>query len=184
MKRLVICADGTWNNRDQIDEETRKRRPTNVTKVARAVLPKAQDGTDQIVYYHDGIGTGGPIDRGTGGAFGHGIEHNIRNLSRFIVYNYEPNDELYFFGFSRGAFIVRSLAGFMHKVGLVQKDDDYYVPEIYGCYERNEAFGSETWAQAFHNVNTGSVPVIPRVERGGCRCSSWQGRPADTRIGF
>jgi len=160
MKRIVICADGTWNIRDQLDQDTGTRRPTNVTKVARAVRPRAQDGTDQIVYYHDGIGTGGATDRVTGGAFGQGMEDNIRALYRFIVYNYEPNDELYFFGFSRGAFTVRSLAGFMNKVGLIEKDDDYYVPEIYACYESNKGPGSPEWTKAFHNIR-GARPCPP-----------------------
>ena len=75
------------------------------------------------------VGTAGGLDRFTGGAFGEGIEANIRELYRFIVYNYEPGDDLYFFGFSRGAFTVRTLAGFMNKLGLIHKDDDYYVPE-------------------------------------------------------
>jgi len=152
VKRIVICADGTWNVRDQLDEDTGKRRPTNVTKVARAVRPRAQNGTDQIVYYHDGLGTAGATDRVTGGAFGRGMEDNIRALYRFVVYNYEPNDELYFFGFSRGAFTVRSLAGFMNRVGLIEKDDDYYVPEIYACYESNKGPGTPEWTKAFHNV--------------------------------
>ena len=161
MKRIAICADGTWNVRDQIDEETGKRRPTNVTKAARGILTSAADGTDQIVYYHDGIGTsGGAVDRLTDGAFGHGMEDNVRDLYRFIVYNYEANDELYFFGFSRGAFTVRSLAGFMNKVGLIEKDDDYYVPEIYACYENNVARDSEEWRKAFRNIK-GTRPCPP-----------------------
>jgi len=152
MKRIILCADGTWNVRDQIDKDTGKRRPTNVTKFARAILPEAPDGTPQVVYYHDGIGTGGPLDQVTGGAFGHGIEENIRSLYRFIVYNYQPGDQLYFFGFSRGAFTVRSLAGFINKVGLIEKDDDYYVPDIYAWYESSEGEGSAKWKKAFHNV--------------------------------
>ena len=135
MKRIVLCADGTWNVRDQVDKASNTRRPTNVTKVARAVRPRASNGTDQAVFYHEGVGTAGGLDRYTGGAFGEGIEANIRELYRFLVYNYEPGDELYFFGFRRGAFTVRTLAGLMNKVGLVQKDDDYYVPELYACYE-------------------------------------------------
>ena len=167
MKRIVICADGTWNQRDQIDKQTGKRRPTNVTKVARAVRARAANGVDQIVYYHDGVGTGGALDRFTGGAFGDGTEANVRDLYRFILYNYEErdkegrSDELYFFGFSRGAFTARTLAGFMRKVGLLEKDDDYYIPEIYGCYERSEGPGSEGWKRAFHNVRgTRACPKI------------------------
>ena len=160
MKRIVICADGTWNERDQINKETGKPRPTNVTKMARATLPRAADGTDQIVFYHDGVGTRGPLDRVTGGAFGEGMEANIRVLYRFIVYNWVPGDELYLFGFSRGAFTVRSLVGFMQKVGLLEKDDDYYVPEIYGCYEQNQQPGSPEWQHAFRHI-TGTRPCPP-----------------------
>lgn len=161
MKRIVMCADGTWNLRDQIDKKSGKRCPTNVTKVARAVRPRAHDGTDQVVYYYDGLGTGGGMDKVTGGAFGHGMEENIRNLYRFLVYNYNENDELYFFGFSRGAFTVRSLAGFLRLIGLLQKDDDYYVPEFYHCYETNKGPGTPEWERASHNVkDTRPCPPI------------------------
>src|SRR5262245_60038904 len=152
MKRIVICADGTWNIRDQVDGATHRRHPTNVTKLAGGVKPRASNGVDQIVFYHDAVGTSSGLDRFTGGAFGDGIENNIRNLYRNIVYNYEPGDELYFFGFSRGAFTVRTLAGFMNKVGLIDKDGDYYVPEIYACYESSKGPGSPEGIKAFHNV--------------------------------
>lgn len=161
MKRIILCADGTWNVRDQKDKETGKRRPTNVTKIARAILSRAPDGVDQVVYYHDGIGTeGGMVDRLTDGAFGSGMEDNIRALYRFIVYNHEPGDQLFFFGFSRGAFTVRSLAGFMNFAGLIEKGDDYYVPEIYGCYEKGKDRGTPEWKQAFHKVK-GVQPCPP-----------------------
>jgi uncharacterized protein (DUF2235 family) len=152
MKRLVICADGTWNKRDQVNTQAGRPRPTNVTKTARAILPQGQDHVDQLVFYHDGVGTGDPFDRLTGGAFGRGIEENIRVLYRFILYNYMPGDEIYMFGFSRGAFTIRSLAGFMNLVGLLEKDADYYVPEIYGCYERNQRPGSEQWNHAHRHI--------------------------------
>lgn len=151
MKRIVICADGTWNIRDQEDEHGR-RRPSNVTKMARAIRPRDRHGVDQIVFYHDGIGTRGPLDKLTGGAFGDGIEGNIRNLYRFIVYNYEPGDDLYFFGFSRGAFTVRTLAGFMKWVDLIEKDDDFWVPELYACYEGRKGPDSPEWKKAHARI--------------------------------
>lgn len=160
MKRIVICADGTWNVRDQLDAKTKKRRPTNVTKLARAVQPRDASGVDQIVIYHDGVGTEKGMDKVTGGAFGHGIEDNIRELYRSILYNYAPGDELYFFGFSRGAFTVRTLAGFLRLIGLLEKDDDYYVPELYGCYESRQGPGTAQWQQATHNVR-GTRPCPP-----------------------
>ena len=160
MKRLVICADGTWNTRDQVHDDTGRRCPTNVTKVARAVRPRDRHGVDQIVFYHDGLGTGGPLDKITGGAFGSGIEDNVRALYRFLLYNWEAGDEIFLFGFSRGAFTVRTLAGFMYMVGLVEKDDDYYVPEIYACYETSKGPGTPEWAKAFRKVS-GTRPCPP-----------------------
>ena len=152
MKRIVICADGTWNIRDQMPDTGTTRHPTNVTKVARAVRPRSSSGVDQVVFYDEGVGTNGGIDKYTGGAFGRGMEGNIRAFYRNIVYNYQPGDELYFFGFSRGAFTVRSLIGFMNFVGLIDKDADYYVPELYSCYEHNEREGTERWKKAFHRI--------------------------------
>jgi uncharacterized protein (DUF2235 family) len=160
MKRIVVCADGTWNVRDQVDTATGKRRPSNVTKVARAVLPR-DGGTEQVVFYHDGVGTSGGLDRYTGGAFGDGIESNIRDLYRSVLYNYVDGDELFFFGFSRGAFTVRSLAGFMNLVGLLQKDDDYWLPEIYDCYANGKRPGSTEWAETFQRLEQAPLPCPP-----------------------
>lgn len=160
MKRIVICADGTWNLRDQLDEKTQKRRPTNVTKLARAVLPRDTNGVDQIVIYCDGVGTGRGMDKFTGGAFGLGIEDNVRDLYRAIVYNYTPGDQLFFFGFSRGAFTVRTLAGFMNFADLVEKDDDYFVPDLYACYEKQQGKGTQMWQTANRRI-VGTRPCPP-----------------------
>lgn len=160
MKRIVICADGTWNIRDQLDDKTGKRRPTNVTKLARAVLPRDASGVDQVGVYCDGVGTGSGLDKFTGGAFGQGIEDNVRDLYRTIVYNYTPGDQLFLFGFSRGAFTVRTLSGFMNFAGLVEKDDDYYVPDLYACYEQQQGQGTAMWETANRHIQ-GTRPCPP-----------------------
>jgi uncharacterized protein (DUF2235 family) len=165
VKRLAIFADGTWNVRDQLDKQG-KRRPTNVTKLARAVLARDAAGTDQIVGYSEGVGTAGGIDRFTGGAFGRGLERNVRDLYRFILYNYVPGDEIFLFGFSRGAFTVRSLAGFMHQVGLLRKDEDYFLPEIYSVYESRNSPGSEQWKRAFRKIR--NPQPSPPIRMIGC----------------
>jgi uncharacterized protein (DUF2235 family) len=152
MKRIIVCADGTWNTRDQINQASGKRRPSNVTKVARAIRPRDRHHVDQIVYYHDGVGSSSGLDRYTGGAFGDGMEANIRELYRFLVYNFEPQDEIYMFGFSRGAFTVRSLAGFMSFAGLVEKDSDYFVPDLYHCYQNGKGSGSPEWIKAHRRI--------------------------------
>ena len=161
MKRIILCADGTWNEAEKKDKDTGRPQPTNVLKTARAVLPRAASGVEQVLYYHEGVGTEGGMDTLTGGAFGAGMEQNVRSLYRFLVYNFEPGDELYLFGFSRGAFTVRTLAGFMNKVGLLQKDDEYYTPEIYGLYQSATATDSPEWQHAFRNIrDTRPCPPI------------------------
>lgn len=135
MKRIIVCADGTWNTPDQKDRN--KRKPSNVVKTARAIVPLASDGTHQVVYYHKGIGTHKSLlDRFVGGGFGRGLSVNIINCYRFIAQNYEKGDELFFFGFSRGAYTVRSLAGLIGVVGLLPKENLYYLEEAYNYYRR------------------------------------------------
>jgi uncharacterized protein (DUF2235 family) len=135
MKRIIICADGTWNFRDQVDDETKLRHATNVTKLARAIVSRTSKSVDQVVIYHDGVGTHEGLDHLVGGVTGEGIEGNIRDLYRAIAYNYADGDEIYLFGFSRGAYTVRTLAGFMFHLGLLQKSDDFFVPDLFKAYE-------------------------------------------------
>ena len=162
MKRIVLCADGTWNEPEQVDEKTGRRRPTNVLKVARAVRPEAAGGAEQIVFYLPGIGAESEgLDKLTDGAFGHGMERNVRTLYRFLDYNYKPKDEIYLFGFSRGAFTVRTLAGFMNLVGLLEKSDEFYTPDLYALYEAGKRPGSPEWDKAFSKVrNPRACPPI------------------------
>ena len=116
MKRLVFCLDGTWNRPDQ------EGNPSNVTAILRAIPPADADGTVQLVFYDKGVGTGGPLNRMVGGLFGKGLRENIRDAYRALVNNYEPGDEIYLFGFSRGAFTARSLAGMIGEVGVLENE--------------------------------------------------------------
>lgn len=152
MKRIVICADGTWNETEKVSKETGRPQPTNVLKVARAVRARASDGRDQVVYYHKGVGTLGKTDQLTGGAFGDGMELNVRDLYRFLVYNYEEGDQIFLFGFSRGAFTVRTLVGFMAQIGLLQKDDEYYTRKMYALYQSSTKVESPEWNDAFKRI--------------------------------
>jgi len=72
MKRLVLCFDGTWN---ALADPTKV---TNVVKIAKSVKFTASDGTPQITYYNSGVGSGGPVDRFLGGAFGVGLRSNVK----------------------------------------------------------------------------------------------------------
>lgn len=143
MKRLVVCCDGTWQN-------LARPYPTNVVKIAQAILPTDQNGMPQLLFYNEGIGTGvdmnvaedhddnrllNEIDRIRGGAFGIGIDNSIQDAYQFLCLNYEPGDEIYLFGFSRGAYTVRSLAGLIRSAGgLLQRHKIRQTPAVYQLY--------------------------------------------------
>ena len=117
MKRIVLCCDGTWNSADQ--ESNGVPCPTNVVKLGYRVAKRDAKGVLQVLYYDQGVGTGNPVDRLSGGAFGDGLEENIHDAYRFLVANYEKGDELFLFGFSRGAFTARSIVGMVRKCGIL-----------------------------------------------------------------
>jgi len=118
VKRIILCCDGTWNSADQADEGGEPC-PTNVVRLAYRVAKRDPAGVPQIVYYDQGVGTGNSIDRITGGAIGRGVEENIHDAYRFLIANYERGDELFVFGFSRGAFTARSIVGMVRKCGIL-----------------------------------------------------------------
>ncbi len=117
-RKLIVCADGTWNTADETDHGTPC--PTNVRKIATALLPADRAGTPQVVHYHAGVGTNFGQQL-TGGAFGAGLFENVRECYRFLIQNYEPGDRLHFFGFSRGAYTVRSLTGLIRCCGILRR---------------------------------------------------------------
>ena len=118
MKRIAIFCDGTWNTPDE--QENGKPCQTNVVKLANALKTKSADGTVQKLYYDLGIGAeGNKLKKIFDGATGTGISENILQAYQFIMNNYEPDDELFLFGFSRGAFTVRSLSGLIRNSGIL-----------------------------------------------------------------
>jgi len=119
MKKLILCCDGTWNRADQ--ETEGKPCPTNVIKIAYRIA-KRDGATPQILFYDQGVGTGNVVDRYSGGAFGDGLEDNIYDAYRFLIANYEAGDEIFIFGFSRGAFTARSIGGLIRNCGILRRD--------------------------------------------------------------
>ncbi|MBO6809139.1 DUF2235 domain-containing protein [Thalassospira sp.] len=112
-RRLIVFFDGTWQ------EPANTPQPTNVVKLLRAVPSSAGD-VPQVVFYDRGVGTGNVVDRLRGGAFGNGLLENVVDGYRFLGNNYQPGDEIFIFGFSRGAFTARSLAGLIGLCGLLK----------------------------------------------------------------
>lgn len=115
-RRLVVCCDGTWNRSDA-------KNITNVEKIARTIQtdPTATGGIQQLVEYVAGVGVGYKVDRLLGGWLGAGVFSNVRTGYRFLALNYEPGDEIYLFGFSRGAYTARSIAGMIGNTGLLTR---------------------------------------------------------------
>jgi uncharacterized protein (DUF2235 family) len=113
VKRLIFCFDGTWN---RLDAE----HSTNVVITAESVVPIASDGTTQMIFYDQGVGTG-KLDRWTGGIFGFGLVTKLADAYRFLIFNYSPGDEIYVFGFSRGAFTARSFVGMLSYCGILAR---------------------------------------------------------------
>ncbi len=157
-KRIIVCADGTWNKPDQ--EDRGRRKPTNVVKLARSVVPVDDNGVVQVTYYHDGVGTKWGLDKIAGGGFGIGLSANILDAYSFIVLNYAPGDEIFLFGFSRGAYTVRSLAGLLHEVGILPKNHAFFMPEAYALYRGNKGEDSLREFREEHNCMTGPVKYI------------------------
>jgi hypothetical protein len=115
MTRLVVCCDGTWNTPDQ--EKNDVPTPTNVVRIYNALLEDAE----QKRYYHPGVGTDGSrLDRLRGGGMGTGLARNIKSAYAWLARQYRPGDSIHLFGFSRGAYTVRSLAGMLRACGLLE----------------------------------------------------------------
>jgi uncharacterized protein (DUF2235 family) len=127
MKRIVYCADGTWDGKSDA---------TNVFKLFNSLIVSA----DQMPFYDNGVGAdGNPIEKFAGGAFGAGLFQKIKDGYTRISQVYETGDQLFLFGFSRGAYTARSLAGMIVTCGLPSKNfDDQLVEKAFEAY-RNKA---------------------------------------------
>lgn len=116
MRRLIVCLDGTWMG------PARGVRSTNVVNLMRALEHEDGAGVRQVVYYGRVVGAHRNLAyRLFGGAAGSGLEENVKDAYVFLGNNYVEGDEIYLFGFSRGAFTARSLAGFLGAAGLLDR---------------------------------------------------------------
>ena len=117
---------------------------------------------EQLCYYDPGVGTGGRdyerkwLRKKKDQAAGSGLQENINDAYKFLMRRYEEGDKIYLFGFSRGAFTVRSLAGMLHKCGLLRTRLDNMVP--YAAKMYNKA-GNDEIAERFKNTFSIPCPV-------------------------
>jgi len=132
MKRIIICADGTWN---RPEKDLGEDFPTNVLRLSRAIKPVDVKGVPQQVFYDWGIGSyHGSV---SGAVTGKGMHKNIMDDYRYIVQNYSHGDEIYLFGFSRGAYTVRALSGLINNCGILRRPDARLIQKAFNFYKRS-----------------------------------------------
>jgi uncharacterized protein (DUF2235 family) len=168
-RRIILCLDGTWNG--TFDEAKRRDgssvlKPTNTLKICRAVVPFDSKGMEQIAYYDLGVGSLSVypgtsnkllhyVDRFLGGAFGAGFESNVEDALHFLTLNYQPGDEVFVFGFSRGAGTARAITRFLEwNHGIPRKEDAYYLPVLFREWLRVQGVeGNQEQEEAIAKIN-------------------------------
>ncbi len=139
-RQLVICCDGTNNNL------TGNSSDTNVVKLTQ-LLAQSPANANQIVFYDPGVGNPGELPGATwfdglsrwaqrvaGLAFGRGVYENMADCYLFLMRNYQPGDQIYIFGFSRGAFTARSVAGLVNQFGVLRPHMESMLPTLIHTY--------------------------------------------------
>ncbi len=153
MVKLAIFCDGTWNG-------LRMPNLTNVARLARSVQQTDGKKNAQIVFYDEGVGVKSGVSRTNdwlesllGGAFGRGLDRKIEQAYRFIVLNYQPiKDEIYIFGFSRGAYTARSLCGLIRKCGILRPECMARIPEAVKLYRNRKLHPAGPECQEFRSL--------------------------------
>ncbi|WP_433498970.1 DUF2235 domain-containing protein [Sphaerimonospora sp. CA-214678] len=137
MTHLVVCCDGTWNSPEI-------QSVTNVCRLYNALAETSGDGVRQSAYYQPGVGT--MRNRLLGGAVGLGLSDNVMDAYLWLTTRYEPGDDISLFGFSRGAYTVRSLAGMISACGLIdpgQKDEETLWLQVKDLYDHGYRRGEQ-----------------------------------------
>jgi uncharacterized protein (DUF2235 family) len=132
-KKLILCADGTWNTPHGVDVAV------NDTNVRKMFCALTRDET-QDPFYDNGVGTNGtPIDHLTGGAMGEALFQKIQKCYRLLTDAWSPGSSIYLFGFSRGAYTVRSLGAMIALFGLPTKNlDNQSAERVFAAYRERD----------------------------------------------
>ena len=144
MAWIAIFCDGTWNSPTM-------KQPTHVARL----FEKTRRTNAQHTHYFEGVGTGGgevnlfakALMKVGGGAFGWGLNENIKQAYAALCDQYEVGDEIFIFGFSRGAYTARSLAGMIRKCGIVANSTPDALDEAFRLYRKP---GIENHPDALH----------------------------------
>lgn len=169
-KRLVFCFDGTWN-------KLAANTPTNVVLTAASIERVTKDGTAQIIHYDEGVGTG-QREKWTGGIFGAGLDINLREAYRFLLFNYDPGDEIYVFGFSRGAFTARTFVGLLRYIGPLRRLHVDKIDEAIRLYRQRGGADEASLDQLYRFKNDFANGVCTLADEDTWRCNNVDGYAA------
>ena len=135
---MALFLDGTWNTLDD---------NTNVWRLKALCAQRGTDGVSQVAYYSRGVGTT-LGEKVRGGVLGVGIDRNVAHAYEWLVETYEPGDEILIFGFSRGAYTARSLAGFIALCGLLKPGAPLGTGQLFDRYRRGDERRTIRWLKA------------------------------------
>lgn len=165
-KNLVICCDGTGN---EISENI-----SNVLKLYRCLRKTDRTQPRQMVFYDPGVGTvtepttwhrlKANIDLVLGLATGYGLDANVLSAYCFLVQHYAPGDKIYLFGFSRGAYTVRVLAGLIHKIGLISPEQANLAGSGLVAYKQYSGTGRGNDVRDLQDVAFDESGPLPKDE--------------------
>src|SRR5262249_27424349 len=126
------CCDGVWDSSGKTDRG--KFVQTNVEKLYNLLEENRGDLRPQVKAYFEGAVTYNVLERFIGGVSSKGLDKIIKDAYSFLCLNYNPGDEIYLFGFSRGAYIARSIAGMVRCCGILKPGNEVGVDKVYQLY--------------------------------------------------
>jgi uncharacterized protein (DUF2235 family) len=154
MKNIIFCADGTWNHPKEADKVSLT--DTNVYKLYKALPTTAT----QCPRYDDGVGAGDSfLQHLFAGAFGTGLFDKVKEGYTKIAHDYSDGDQIFLFGFSRGAYTARSVAGMLAACGLPTNLTDDAIKDSFDTYRMQPGSPERAAAKANLTANYGNRPV-------------------------
>lgn len=163
-RKLIVCFDGTGNEIEKNE--------SNILRLYKCLKHDEQ----QLVYYEPGVGTlstrpfarssFGKIKLALGLAAGLGLHENVMHAYRFLCQNYREGDRLYFFGYSRGAYTARVLAGFINDFGLVAPHELHLIGPVFKAWRKlrqggpNEQYAPLRISQQFFHMRHPSIRFL------------------------
>ncbi|MFA6228610.1 MAG: DUF2235 domain-containing protein [Rhodanobacter sp.] len=154
-RRLVLLFDGTWNKPES---------NTNVERLRRLIAPRDLAGIEQRVNYIPGVGVTAGLSHLLGGAFGYGLSGHVMEGYCWLCKAWQPGDDIFLFGFSRGAYTARSLGGMIRKCGLLRRDavgkiSKAEVSDAYDFYRERDSKPDDAIARDFRAGHSVEVDI-------------------------